>query len=119
MTNLMSREIRLASRPSGLPTAADFTLACTELKPLQDEQVLVRNLFPEVHRFMPLVRRASGLAHHVLAGDPRVRVSRAAQIQLRRVIPAFRQAFALEHLAGRHALRSRFTGRLPSVIYRV
>jgi NADPH-dependent curcumin reductase CurA len=52
MTNLMSREIRLASRPSGLPTAADFTLACIELKPLQDEQVLVRNLFMSVDPYM-------------------------------------------------------------------
>ncbi len=30
MTNLMSREIRLVSRPNGLPTAANFILAQTE-----------------------------------------------------------------------------------------
>ena len=41
MTYLLSREIRLASRPKGLPTAANFTLAQTELKPLRDQQVLV------------------------------------------------------------------------------
>jgi NADPH-dependent curcumin reductase CurA len=48
----MSREIRLASRPNGLPTAANFTLAQTELEPLQDQQVLVRNLFMSVDPYM-------------------------------------------------------------------
>ena len=48
----MSREIRLASRPNGLPTAANFTLARTELEPLQDQQVLVRNLFMSVDPYM-------------------------------------------------------------------
>ena len=49
---MMSREIRLASRPNGLPTAANFTLARTELEPLQDQQVLVRNLFISVDPYM-------------------------------------------------------------------
>jgi len=48
MTNVLSREIRLASRPNGLPVAANFTLTQTELGPLQDQQVLVRNLFMSV-----------------------------------------------------------------------
>jgi hypothetical protein len=48
----MSREIRLAARPKGLPTAANFTLARSEMKPLQDEQVLVRNLFMSVDPYM-------------------------------------------------------------------
>ena len=48
----MSREIRLASRPNGLPTAANFTLTRTELEPLQDQQVLVRNLFMSVDPYM-------------------------------------------------------------------
>ncbi len=52
MTKLMSREIRLASRPSGLPTAADFTLASTEVAPLQDQEVLVRNRFMSVDPYM-------------------------------------------------------------------
>jgi NADPH-dependent curcumin reductase CurA len=43
MTQTMSREIRLASRRSGIPTAANFTLARVELEPLQDQQVLVRD----------------------------------------------------------------------------
>ena len=52
MTGMMSREIRLASRPKGLPTAANFTLARTELEPLQDQEVLVRNLFMSVDPYM-------------------------------------------------------------------
>jgi NADPH-dependent curcumin reductase CurA len=52
MTHLMSREIRLISRPNGLPNAANFTLAQTELGPLQDQQVLVRNLFMSVDPYM-------------------------------------------------------------------
>jgi len=52
MKDLMSREIRLASRPKGIPTADNFALAQTELKPLQDQQVLVRNLFLSVDPYM-------------------------------------------------------------------
>ena len=52
MTGTMSREIRLASRPSGLPTAANFTLARVELDPLRDKQVLVRNLCMSVDPYM-------------------------------------------------------------------
>lgn len=48
----MSGEIRLASRPNGIPTAANFTLAQTELESLQDQQVLVRNLFMSVDPYM-------------------------------------------------------------------
>ena len=52
MSKVMSLEIRLASRPNGLPTAANFTLARTELEWLQDQQVLVRNLFMSVDPYM-------------------------------------------------------------------
>lgn len=52
MTNRMSREIRLASRPKGIPTTANFTLAQTQLPPLQDQQVLVRNLYLSVDPYM-------------------------------------------------------------------
>ena len=48
----MSREIRLGSRPSGCPTASNFTLTETTLKPLQDHEVLVRNLFMSVDPYM-------------------------------------------------------------------
>jgi NADPH-dependent curcumin reductase CurA len=52
MSNLSSREIRLVSRPSGIPSAANFTLAATELEPPQDREVLVRNLFMSVDPYM-------------------------------------------------------------------
>jgi hypothetical protein len=51
MTAIMSREIRLASRPHGFPSAGNFTLAETVLRPLQDQEVLVRNLFMSVDRY--------------------------------------------------------------------
>lgn len=52
MTQIISREILLASRPKGLPTPDNFTLASTELEPLTDGQVLVRNLFMSVDPYM-------------------------------------------------------------------
>jgi NADPH-dependent curcumin reductase CurA len=52
MTNTISREIRLASRPKGFPSAANFTLASTELEPLEDQEVLIRNLFMSVDPYM-------------------------------------------------------------------
>ena len=52
MATITSREIRLASRPNGIPTADNFTLAQTELGPLPDQQVLVRNLFMSVDPYM-------------------------------------------------------------------
>src|SRR3989442_3719109 len=48
----MSREVRLASRPKGIPTGNNFALAQTELEPLQDQQVLVRNRFMSVDPYM-------------------------------------------------------------------
>ena len=52
MIHTISHEIRLASRPSGIPSVADFNLAQTELPPLQELQVLVRNLFMSVDPYM-------------------------------------------------------------------
>lgn len=52
MSTITSREVRLASRPSGVPTAGNFTLAETTLKPLEDGQVLVRNRFMSVDPYM-------------------------------------------------------------------
>ena len=49
---MTSREIRLASRPTGVPTASNFTLAETTLPPLEDQQVLVRNRFMSVDPYM-------------------------------------------------------------------
>ncbi len=52
MESTLSREIRLTSRPAGIPTAANFTLAQTELPSLGDQQVLVRNLYISVDPYM-------------------------------------------------------------------
>src|SRR5438128_1221330 len=52
MSKITSREVRLASRPKGWPTPDNFTLEQTELKPLQNEQVLVRNLYMSVDPYM-------------------------------------------------------------------
>ncbi len=52
MPNMTSREIRLASRPTGIPTADNFALGQTGLGPLPDQQVLVRNLFMSVDPYM-------------------------------------------------------------------
>lgn len=52
MSNIYSREIRLVSHSNGIPTKANFQLAQVELEPLQDQQVLVRNLYMSVDPFM-------------------------------------------------------------------
>jgi NADPH-dependent curcumin reductase CurA len=52
MSKLTSREVRLASRPEGVPAATNFTLVRTELEPLKDREVLVRNLFMSVDPYM-------------------------------------------------------------------
>lgn len=52
MPRIVSREVRLASRPHGVPTAENFALAETDLEPLKDQQVLVRNLFMSVDPYM-------------------------------------------------------------------
>lgn len=52
MSYITSREIRLISHPTGIPTPANFSLEQTELEPLQDGQVLVRNLYMSVDPYM-------------------------------------------------------------------
>jgi NADPH-dependent curcumin reductase CurA len=52
MSNITTREVRLASRPTGVPTAGNFNLAETTLDPVQDGQVLVRNRFMSVDPYM-------------------------------------------------------------------
>ena len=52
MTIIISREIQLASRPNGLPTAANFSLVQHKLAPLPAGQVLVRNLYMSVDPYM-------------------------------------------------------------------
>lgn len=52
MAPITSREIRLVSRPQGMPTEANFALAQTELEPLPEGQVLVRNLYMSIDPYM-------------------------------------------------------------------
>jgi NADPH-dependent curcumin reductase CurA len=49
---MTGREIRLAARPKGWPTAETFEHASVDLPPLSDGQVLVRNLFMSVDPYM-------------------------------------------------------------------
>jgi NADPH-dependent curcumin reductase CurA len=52
MGKIVSREIRLASRPKGMPVTQNFTMASVELGSPQDGEVLVRNLFMSVDPYM-------------------------------------------------------------------
>lgn len=52
MSLILSREIRLASRPRGLPVPDNFTLAESVLPPLADNQVLVQNRYLSVDPYM-------------------------------------------------------------------
>jgi len=52
MVQITSREIRLASRPSGWPQAGNFAVAQVDVPPPADGQVLVRNLFMSVDPYM-------------------------------------------------------------------
>ena len=52
MTAIVSREIQLISYPTGTPTPENFALAQTKLEPIQDGQVLVRNLYLSVDPYM-------------------------------------------------------------------
>lgn len=52
MPSITSREIHLASRPTGIPTTDNFVLAHTVLEPLKDQEVLVRNRFMSVDPYM-------------------------------------------------------------------
>jgi NADPH-dependent curcumin reductase CurA len=49
---VIAREIHLVSRPTGLPTLANFALVESPLAPLGNGQILVRNLFLSVDPYM-------------------------------------------------------------------
>jgi len=49
---ISSREIQLVSHPNGIPCTANFKMVRIELAPLQDQQVLVRNLYMSVDPYM-------------------------------------------------------------------
>ena len=66
MSKLTSHEVRLASRPAGIPAATNFTLVRTELEPLQDREVLVRSLFMSVDPYArPHERGANRTCRHL------------------------------------------------------
>jgi hypothetical protein len=50
--SITSREVQLVSRPKGMPVAENFALATTTLPPLEEGQVLVRNLYMSVDPYM-------------------------------------------------------------------
>ena len=52
MTDLISREVELASRPRGWPTLENFNLVETRVPPPAEGQVRVRNLFMSVDPYM-------------------------------------------------------------------
>ncbi len=52
MGKTISREIRLASRPQGMPVPQNFTMASVEVGSPQAGEVLVRNLFMSVDPYM-------------------------------------------------------------------
>ena len=52
MTSVTSREIRLRSRPHGIPTADNFALVSIDLPAPSEGQVLVRNRFISVDPYM-------------------------------------------------------------------
>ena len=49
---MLSREIRLKSRPTGMPTAVNFELAEVELPALDDGQLIVKNQYMSVDPYM-------------------------------------------------------------------
>jgi NADPH-dependent curcumin reductase CurA len=52
MHTLTSREIRLKSRPEGMPTADNFELATAELPAPSQDELLVKNLYMSVDPYM-------------------------------------------------------------------
>ena len=52
MKNTTSTEIRLASRPKGVPVAENFAIAKVDIPSVQNGQILVRNLFMSVDPYM-------------------------------------------------------------------
>jgi len=52
VTTLQSKEIRLASRPAGMPSTDNFELAETEVPPPGEGEVRVRNLWMSVDPYM-------------------------------------------------------------------
>ena len=52
MAEILSREIRLRRRPTGLPDEDDFELATVPIPELRAGEVLVRNIYMSVDPYM-------------------------------------------------------------------
>lgn len=52
MSTIVNQQVVLVSRPSGVPTLANFKVTETALQPLRNGEVLVRNLFMSVDPYM-------------------------------------------------------------------
>ena len=52
MDEILNREVRLRSRPTGLPTEGDFEVAEVGIPELEEGEVLVQNLFMSVDPYM-------------------------------------------------------------------
>jgi NADPH-dependent curcumin reductase CurA len=52
MSTLTSREVRLRSRPTGLPQESDFEVAAVAVTPPEEGEVVVRNLWMSVDPYM-------------------------------------------------------------------
>jgi len=69
-TAKVSREIRLVSRPKGLPAAENFSLATINVEPPRSGEVLVRNLFMSVDPYMRGRMREAGNYEPFQPGQP-------------------------------------------------
>src|SRR5438093_8013355 len=67
-STITSSEIRLVSRPRGLPTLENFDRAQSELAPPRDGQVLLRNLYMSVDPYMRA--HARGGLHAAVSTGP-------------------------------------------------
>ena len=56
MSRRTSHEVRLASRPAGIPAATTFTLVRTELEPLRDRETIARGIDHAVDAFIGLLQ---------------------------------------------------------------
>ena len=48
----ISRQVQLASRPTGFPTRENFNIADVELPPIEDGQILIRVIYMSLDPYM-------------------------------------------------------------------
>jgi NADPH-dependent curcumin reductase CurA len=49
---MINHEVHLISRPKGMPIADNFSIVQTEIRPIADQEILVRNLYMSVDPYM-------------------------------------------------------------------